>query len=117
MALLRLKSNSKVVRSYYQELSNLSQLHRIDEGAVSPAFAAVLRNCANHFNWTLSEQHTMKRGKRTIRPDGALLDSASRVRGVWEAKDSQDELAQEVKKKFAAGYPRDNIIFHRGQGA
>jgi hypothetical protein len=111
MALLKLKSNSKVVRSYYQELSNLSQLHLFSEGAVSPAFAALLRYCAKQFNWTLSEQHTMKRGKGTIRPDGVLLDSFSMVRGVWEAKDSQDELAQEVKKKFAAGYPRDNIIF------
>jgi len=30
---------------------------------------------------------------------------------VWEAKDIDDDLEKEIKKKFAAGYPRENILF------
>jgi len=33
------------------------------------------------------------------------------ARGYWEAKDEHDDLAKEVKAKFAIGYPKDNIIF------
>ena len=31
--------------------------------------------------------------------------------GCWEAKDIHDDLPAEVDRKFAAGYPRDNILF------
>ena len=31
--------------------------------------------------------------------------------GCWEAKDIHDDLPAEVERKFAAGYPRDNILF------
>ncbi len=32
-------------------------------------------------------------------------------RGHWEAKDTDDDLEAEIKKKIAAGYPLGNIIF------
>jgi hypothetical protein len=31
--------------------------------------------------------------------------------GYWEAKDTNDVLDEEIRKKTAAGYPRDNIIY------
>jgi predicted helicase len=31
--------------------------------------------------------------------------------GYWEAKDSKDDLDEEIQKKFRAGYPKTNIIF------
>ena len=31
--------------------------------------------------------------------------------GYWEAKDNDDDLDEEIKKKFRKGYPQDNIIF------
>jgi hypothetical protein len=40
-----------------------------------------------------------------------LFDDFKIPHGYWEAKDTEDDLAQEVRKKFAAGYPRDNILF------
>ena len=30
--------------------------------------------------------------------------------GYWEAKDTQDDLFAEADKKFAAGYPSNNIV-------
>jgi hypothetical protein len=31
--------------------------------------------------------------------------------GYWEAKDTDDDLDDEIEKKFRKGYPQDNIIF------
>src|ERR1035441_2263181 len=43
--------------------------------------------------------------------DGALLHTLRVPFGYWEAKDSNDDLDEEIKKKFRAGYPKTNIIF------
>ena len=108
---LQLKPTHKAVRAYYQEIEGQSQLSLSTEGAVSPAFAGLLRHCAGQFGWTLTEEFAMKRGDRTIRVDGAVVDGFKLVHGVWEAKDSADDLEREVRRKFDAGYPRDNILF------
>src|SRR5262249_8172567 len=63
------------------------------------------------YGWTLAEKSPLKRGNRTIYPDGTLFDDFKIPHGYWEAKDTEDDLAQEVRKKFAEGYPRDNILF------
>jgi len=41
------------------------------------------------------------------------VDSLSQILryGLWEAKDTEDDLEKEIKAKFKAGYPRDNILF------
>ena len=48
---------------------------------------------------------------RRIVVDGALVDDFRLTHGYWEAKDDDDDLPAEVERKFAAGYPRDNILF------
>jgi hypothetical protein len=111
MPRLALHPRHRVVRAYYDELQQLSTLHLFAEGAVSPAFAALLRHCARQHQWTLAEKYPLKRGNRTLYPDGTLLDDFKIVHGLWEAKDTDDDLALEVRKKFADGYPRDNILF------
>ena len=50
-------------------------------------------------------------------PDGTVKDSLRMARGYWEAKDSQDNLDDEIQRKFNRGYPRDNIIFEDSQTA
>jgi len=110
--MLQLKATHKVVRAYFTELNNLAQLDFFHEGAVAPAFANILRAGAQPFGWTLTEQYQRKPGRgRTIRIDGALLDNFKLAHGYWEAKDSKDDLDAEIRKKLAAGYPRDNILF------
>ena len=96
---LRLKPTHRVVKAYYTELDNLMQLSLFTEGTVSPTFAALLRHCAGQLRWTLAEQFTIRHGagdQRAIRVDGALLDPFKLRRGVWEAKDSADDLEREV---------------------
>ena len=41
----------------------------------------------------------------------SILDTFKLVRGVWEAKDTEDDLEKEIKNKFEKGYPKDNILF------
>ncbi|MCB0037984.1 MAG: hypothetical protein KDE51_28315, partial [Anaerolineales bacterium] len=113
MPYLNLKTNHKPVRDYYTALkATTQQLNLLHEGAVAPHFANLLRSCASRMGWQLAEQYQIKRkGQRPLRADGVLLDAFNLRHGVWEAKDSNDDLEQEVKKKFTAGYPRDNILF------
>ena len=108
---LQLKSSHKAVKEYYSETDRLSDIGMISEGTVSSAFAALLRHCAAQVSWTLNEKVSVKRGKKTIIPDGIFLNDFNLYQGAWEAKDSHDKLDIEVRRKFADGYPRDNIIF------
>jgi predicted helicase len=111
MGTLNLKPTHQAVRAYYEELRTLSSLDFYAEGSVSPAFAALLRQCAKQGGLTLVEQYPFKKNSRTLRIDGALLDSFKLPLGYWEAKDTADDLQKEIQKKFAAGYPKDNIFF------
>jgi predicted helicase len=47
----------------------------------------------------------------SIFPDGTLLDSYNLPHGYWEAKDTDDNLEAEIRKKVAKGYPLINTIF------
>ena len=110
--MLQLKATHKEIRDYFAELNKLGQLDVGHEGAVAPAFAHVLRMAARPFGWTLAEQYTRKLADgRSIRIDGALLDDFNLAQGYWEAKDSDDDLDEEIRKKLATGYPQDNILF------
>lgn len=109
--MLTLKPTHKAVQDYYAELEDLAQLDLFGEGAVAPAFATLLRYCTRNTNYTLAEQYMLKRSGRTLRVDGALLDSFKLPYGYWEAKDSADDLDVEIARKFQAGYPKENILF------
>ena len=113
MNALRLKPNHKAVRAFFQELTTLRQAHARHEGAVAPGFAALLRPCTSQLpGWKLVEQYAIPRdGRRPIRVDGAILDGFELRMGVWEAKDRQDDLGKEIARKFAEGYPKDNLLF------
>ncbi len=55
-------------------------------------------------------------GKRLV-PDGTIRDGNGLPRAYWEAKDTDDDLGQEIEKKRAKGYPLNNIIFEDTQTA
>ena len=111
MHTLDLTPKSKIIRDYYQSLDQLSLLHATHEGAVRSAFGNVLDACARKFHWTLVNEYEVRRKKKLLRVDGALVDPWSLTHGFWEAKDDDDDLSVEAKKKIALGYPDDNIIF------
>lgn len=118
MPYLKLKSNSQPIQTFYREIKEKQQLSYLHEGAVAPHFSKLLQHCGRQFNWTLIEQYPITRkGQHPLKADGALLDEFKLIHGLWEAKDTQDDLPLEVKKKFQAGYPQDNILFQAPERA
>lgn len=103
-----------------------NQLHEIlsaggarNEGAITFAFANLLRSYAEKKNLLLVEQKSMTgRTGKNIRPDGTIKYFGGIDLGYWEAKDSGDKLDYEIDKKLNQdGYPNKNIIFEDTQTA
>ena len=59
----------------------------------------------------MPEYALKRKGRADAKADGAVLNKISLTHGLWEAKDSADDLDLEIKRKFAAGYPKENILF------
>ena len=57
------------------------------------------------------------RRKNRVTPDGTLKNILRLDCGFWESKDTDDDLSQEIAKKFDKGYPDSNILFEDSQTA
>jgi predicted helicase len=115
---LDLKPAHAPVKAYYQALEQFSQLDVDHEMAVRSAFQNLLEKCGRQFHWTLVPEFPITRPKALpLKADGALVDEFRLRRGLWEAKDERDNLEKEAKRKIAAGYPTDNIIFQAPERA
>jgi predicted helicase len=120
MPTLELKPTHKAVVAYYAALAKFEKLGVKHEGAVSSAFEDLLVHRARLADRVLIPKYALKlKGAKTIFPDAAVVDSLSQVLryGLWEAKDTDDDLEKEIKAKFKAGYPRDNILFQEPRRA
>jgi predicted helicase len=112
MQMLELKPAHKPVQNYYAALRQFEELGVRHESAVRSAFQSLLAHCARQHDWTLVPEWEIRRQRRMpLRVDGALVDDFRLTHGFWEAKDIHDDLRREVRRKFEAGYPRDNILF------
>ena len=112
MPSLILKPTHKAVIAYYESLARFAELGVKHETAVRSAFQELLEHCARQFDWKLVPEYRQKaKGGKQVQIDGALLDRWHLDHGFWEAKDSADDLDKEIKNKFSAGYPSDNILF------
>jgi hypothetical protein len=94
---------------YYATLAEYKSQGVHHEGAVSTAFENLLTALARQRGWVFIPLLSVT-GRRII-PDGTIRDSHGLPRAYWEAKDTDDDLEQEIKKKIAKGYPLNNIIF------
>jgi predicted helicase len=112
MPTLELKPTHKPVHSYYAALRQFEELGVRHETAVRSAFQNLLDHCARQRDWKLVPEWEIRRPrKHPLRVDGALVDNFRLTHGFWEAKDIGDDLRREARRKFDAGYPRDNIVF------
>ena len=115
MPALNIKPTHKPIKTYYTELEKYDQLGEQNEGTVRAAFQNLLQHYCHQSNLTLLCEKTYtlpsdKGGYRRIRPDGEIVDTFGLPHGYWEAKDTQDDLHTEANKKFAIGYPSENIV-------
>jgi predicted helicase len=118
MPSLSLKPTHKPIQAFYDSLAKFEQLGVRHEGAVRSAFQELLDHCASQFHWKLVPEYPIRRkGAVPLRADGALIDDYLLNHGLWEAKDSVDSLENEIKRKFAAGYPKENILFQEPRRA
>jgi hypothetical protein len=112
MSLFPLKPTHKPVKAYYEALAQFHLHGHTTEGNTRSAFADLLKKCASPYHWHLVEEYPFKgTAKQPLRADGALVDELTLVHGIWEAKDSSDDLQKEIKSKVARGYPLTNILF------
>jgi hypothetical protein len=103
------------VRKYYEHVSALQAQGVLNEMNVRSPFESLLQETARLKDWTFIAELSGMSGGALIRPDGTLRDRNSLPRGYWEAKDTQDDLDTEIKRKIAHGYPLSNIIFEDTQ--
>ena len=102
---------------YHRELAELIEFGGADnEENIRPAFQSCLAAyCVDH-----SERLVLVpelRTDRSNKPDGTVRDSLRMTRGLWEAKDTHDDLNREIRNKLAQGYPSDNILFEDSRTA
>jgi predicted helicase len=82
------------------------------ETIVREAFKDLLKSWGKQYDLIFLAEYPLKTATKTnIQVDGALLHELRMPLGYWEAKDADDDLDEEVVKKFRKGYPQDNIIF------
>jgi predicted helicase len=105
----------RAIRRYYESAAALRDQGVLNEMNVRSAFEFLLADTAKLKGWTFIPELSGKSGGALVRPDGTLRDRNSLPRGYWEAKDTQDDLDTEIKKKIARGYPLSNIIFEDTQ--
>ncbi len=102
-----------LIHQYLAELSRLKQASGSSrETIVREAFKDLLKAWGRSHDLVFVAEYPMKTAtKANIAIDGALLHSIRTPLGYWEAKDEDDDLDEEIAKKFRKGYPRDNIVF------
>ena len=99
------------IRKYYEQVAALRDQRVLNEMSLRSPFEFLLADTAKLKGWTFIAELSGKSGGARIVPDGTLRDRNSLPRGYWEAKDTQDDLPTEIRKKIARGYPLSNIIF------
>jgi hypothetical protein len=106
MSSFPLKPTHKPVKAYYDALAQFHKHGHTTEGNTRSAFADLLKRCCPPYGWHLVEEYQFKgTNKQSLRADGALVDDLTLIHGLWEAKDTSDDLQAEIKKKVAARLP------------
>lgn len=102
-----------LIQQYLNEIDRLRKFSgSITEGVISEAFKDLLKAWSRQNNLHfISQYEFLSPQKNRIRPDGTILHDLRVPLGYWEAKDTADDLDEEIRKKLAKGYPQDNIIF------
>lgn len=111
--------SQQLINQYLSEIDRLRKFSGLtNEQVIRPAFRRLLDAWATSSKLVFLEefphQTTMK---STVYPDGTVLHDIRVPLGYWEAKDTKDDLQEEIRKKFARGYPQDNIIFENSEMA
>ena len=102
-----------LIQHYLNELQTLRRVSGTSrESVVREAFKTLLKDWGKSRDLIFIPEYEYQTLQKTrVYPDGALLHALRVPLGYWEAKDEEDDLDEEIEKKFRKGYPQDNIIF------
>ena len=102
-----------LINDYLKQLDVIKKVSGSQrETIVREAFKDLLKAWGRQEKLIFLAEYPLKTATKTnITVDGALLHELRMPLGYWEAKDADDDLDEEVSKKFRKGYPQDNIIF------
>ena len=105
------------IDSYYEQLRELIEFGgATNEENIRLAFL----NCLSEYCKEHSERIRLipeLRSDGSNKPDGTVRDSLRMTRGLWEAKDTHDDLDREIRNKLGQGYSGDNILFENSRTA
>jgi hypothetical protein len=92
-----------LVQQYLNEIDRLRKFSgTITEGVISEAFKDLLKAWSRQNNLHfISQYEFLSPQKNRIRPDGTILHDLRVPLGYWEAKDTADDLDEEIRKKLA----------------
>lgn len=108
----------QLINEYRSELDRIIKVGgTLNEGTVRSAFQSLLKAWGKSHDLTFIPEHKMTGSGGNIWVDGALVYDIRVAFGYWEAKDSKDDLEEEIRKKEAKGYPKTNIIYEDTQTA
>ncbi len=109
----------QLIQQYYTRIDRIIQHGGSrNESSLRSAFQRLLEDyCATKNLELIAELAYKTKSGSTVRPDGTLKDAMRQDWGYWESKDQYDTLAEEIEKKFAKGYPDENILFEDSQTA
>ena len=102
-----------LINDYLRQLDVIKKVSGSSrETIIREAFKDLLKNWGKQHDVIFLAEYPLKTVTKTnITVDGALLHELRMPLGYWEAKDADDNLDDEVRKKFKKGYPQDNIVF------
>jgi predicted helicase len=115
--MLELSPSDPIIKTYLKDLQHLKSQQVTHELGLKGPFQNLLDKAAKKRGWTLVPELSTHSGGKRVVPDGTVRDEFRLARGWWEAKDTSDNLAAEIKKKLKAGYPTRNTIFEDTQTA
>lgn len=108
-----------LIQAYLNDLDRVRKFSgSFTENNIREAFKDLLKAWSkqNHLHF-VAELAFESPQKNRIVPDGTILHDLRVPLGYWEAKDTADDLDEEIRKKLAKGYPQDNIIFENSHTA
>jgi hypothetical protein len=115
---VHIKPDDTAIAEYHRRLKEARATQdATHEGNIRHAFANLLEATAKVKDWRLVQEQSVRVEGATIRYDGVLRDSFNLPHGHWEAKDSGDNLDQEIRNKRDKKYSFKNIIFEDSQNA
>ena len=108
-----------LIQKYLSDLDRIRSVSGANrESVVREAFKDMLKQWGRQRDLVFIAEHEhIAPTKNRCYVDGALLHEIRVPFGYWEAKDTADDLEEEIENKTRKGYPQDNIIYEDSRQA